>query len=257
MDITSYNREAWARQVERGNRWTRPVGSEVIAAARRGEWEIVLTPRKSVPRAWFPELRGGRVLCLAAAGGQQGPVLAAAGALVTVLDSSPEQLTQDRLVAERDGLTMRLEEGDMRDLSRFADGTFDLIVHPCSNCFVPDVLPVWREAFRVLAKEGTLLTGFCNPIPFTFDPELVQKGILQVKYQVPYSDVQSLTDQERQRYTDVGEPLVFGHTLEAQIGGQIETGFVITGFYEDYHDDPEKTIARYLPGFAATRALKP
>jgi SAM-dependent methyltransferase len=256
MDVISYNRQAWARLVQRGNRWTVPVGSDIIAAARRGEWEIVLTPRKPVPREWLPDISGRHVLCLASAGGQQAPVLAAAGATVTVLDNSPEQLTQDRMVVERDGLTIRLEEGDMRDLARFDDDAFDIIVHPCSNCFIPEVRPVWREAFRVLAVGGTLLSGFCNPVPFIFDQDLAEKGILQARYSVPYSDTESLSDEERRRFIDALEPLVFGHTLEAQIGGQLEAGFIITGFYEDYHDDSE-TLARYLPGFAATRALKP
>jgi hypothetical protein len=37
MDILAYNRQAWDRQAEKGNRWTVPVGPEVIAAARRGD----------------------------------------------------------------------------------------------------------------------------------------------------------------------------------------------------------------------------
>ena len=78
MDIRAYNREAWNRQVEDGNRWTVPVSPEEITAARRGEWSILLTPTKSVPREWFPEMKGLRVLCLASGGGQQGPLLAAA-----------------------------------------------------------------------------------------------------------------------------------------------------------------------------------
>jgi 2-polyprenyl-3-methyl-5-hydroxy-6-metoxy-1,4-benzoquinol methylase len=70
------------------------------------------------------------VLCLASGGGQQGPILAAAGARVTVFDNSPQQLAQDRFVARREGLTLETVEGDMRDLSVFADVSFDLIVHP-------------------------------------------------------------------------------------------------------------------------------
>src|SRR5438093_2500911 len=104
MDILSYNRHAWDRQVEKGNRWTVPVGPEAIAAARRGDWQVVLTPTKPVPRDWFPPLAGREVLCLASGGGQQAPLLAAAGASVTVLDNSPAQLAQDRLVAQRKGL---------------------------------------------------------------------------------------------------------------------------------------------------------
>jgi len=157
MDIRAYNREAWNRQVEEGNEWTLPVSSEVIAAARKGQWQIVLTPIKPVPQAWFPKLAGLDTLCLASAGGQQAPVLAAAGGKVTVLDNSPRQLAQDRFVAERDGLSIITVEGDMRDLSMFSDQSFGLIFHPVSNLFVPDIRPVWRETFRVLRREGVLL----------------------------------------------------------------------------------------------------
>jgi hypothetical protein len=30
MDVRGYNKEAWDREVERGNQWTVPVGPEVI-----------------------------------------------------------------------------------------------------------------------------------------------------------------------------------------------------------------------------------
>jgi SAM-dependent methyltransferase len=255
MDVYSYNRHAWDRQVHKGNRWTVPVGPEVTAAARRGDWQVVLTPTRPVPRDWFPDLAGLEVLCLASGGGQQGPVLAAAGAAVTVLDASPAQLARDRMVAQRDGLALRTVEGDMADLSAFPAGSFSLIFHPCSNCFVPLVRPVWREAYRVLRPGGVLLAGFCNPALYVFDDALVQKGELVVRHAVPYSDMASLTDEERQRYLDADDPLVWGHTLEDQIGGQTDAGFVLTGLYEDR--DPAHPLSKFLPAFLATRALKP
>ena len=193
---------------------------------------------------------------MASAGGQQGPIFAAAGAIVTVFDNSLAQLAQDRLVAEREKLELELVQGDMKDLSRFADEQFDLIFHPCSNCFVPDILPVWKEAFRVLKKGGTLLSGICNPVAFAVDPDLEAKGIVQLKYKIPYSDLTSLTDEERKRYTDKGEPLAFGHSLEQQIGGQIIAGFVITGFYEDSWTEANGPIHKYLDCYIATRAWK-
>jgi len=193
VDIRAYNRTAWNREVERGNQWTVPVSEAAIAAARRGEWEILLTPSKPVPRAWFPDLEGIDVLCLASGGGQQGPILAAAGAEVTVLDNSPKQLEQDRRVAERHALSITTFEGDMADLAMFPGQSFDLIVHPVSNCFVPAVRPVWAEAFRVLRREGVLLAGFNNPVIYLFDYDLADRtGILQVKYALPYSDLTSL-----------------------------------------------------------------
>jgi hypothetical protein len=87
MDVRGYNQEAWDRQVESGNEWTVPVGPDVVEAARRGQWEVLLTETKPVPSAWFPEMAGAVVLCLASGGGQQAPVFAAAGAKVTVLAS--------------------------------------------------------------------------------------------------------------------------------------------------------------------------
>jgi hypothetical protein len=68
MDIRAYNRDAWDRQVRAGNRWTVSVGPEVTAAARRGEWSVVLTPTSPVPQDWFPPLAGLDVLCLASGG---------------------------------------------------------------------------------------------------------------------------------------------------------------------------------------------
>jgi SAM-dependent methyltransferase len=255
MDILSYNRRAWDRCVEQGNRWTVPVSSDEIAAARRGQWSIVLTPRKPVPRHWFPDLDDLDVLALGSGGGQQGPILAACGAHVTVFDNSPAQLAQDRRVAERDGLKLETVQGDMADLSRYAPESFDLIVHPCSNLFVPDVRRVFREAFRVLRHGGTMLAGFCDPILFAIDPELEKQGIAQLKYPIPYSDMTSLTEEERRRYTDAGEPLAFGHTLEDQIGGQTSAGFLIAGFYGDTHVEDD-IVSRFMPCFGATRALK-
>ncbi len=131
-----------------------------------------------VPRDWFPaELAGAAVLCLASGGGQQGPVLAAAGAAVTVFDNSPRQLARDEEVAARDKLAIRTVLGDMRDLSVFPDASFDLVFNPVSNVFCPEIAPVWRESFRVLRPAGILNTsGFMNPDVFIFDIPALEHG---------------------------------------------------------------------------------
>jgi SAM-dependent methyltransferase len=255
MDIREYNRGAWDREVERGNEWTRPVSPEVIAAARQGRWEVLLTETKPVPREWFPELSGLEILCLASGGGQQAPILAAAGAKVTVFDNSPKQLEQDRKVSERESLHLTTVEGDMADLSGFTDESFDLIFNPCSNLFAANVRPVWKEAFRVLRRGGLLLAGFLNPVIFIFDAKLAEQGVLEVRHQLPYSDVDSLREEERLWFIERGEPLEFGHTLEDQLGGQTDAGFAITSLYEDRHRT--HAVAKYTPTYIATRAIKP
>lgn len=255
QDILLYNRRTWDRQVERGNPWTLPVSSEVVAHARNGDWSIVLTPTKPVPSDWFPPLVGLDVLCLASGGGQQGPILAPAGAKVTVFDNSPAQLAQDRLVADRDGLSIETVQGDMADLSIFPEARFDLIIHPVANVFVPDVKPVWREAFRVLKPGGVLLSGFMNPVHYLFDFPALEQGEFRVTHRIPYSDQVSLTEEERARLAEQDAPLEFGHTLDDQIGGQIAAGFALTGFYEDI--DPDTILGKYIPSYVATRATKP
>jgi ubiquinone/menaquinone biosynthesis C-methylase UbiE len=254
MKVEEHNREAWNKLVSAGNEWTIPVSPEIIAAARRGEWEVLLTESKPVPKDWFPDLNDCELLCLASGGGQQGPTLAAAGARVTVFDNSPKQLEKDRLVADREGLELTTIQGDMQDLSVFGDQSFDFIFHPVSNIFIPDVEQVWREAYRVLKFEGTLLAGMLNPIEYTVDRQLEEQGVYQMKHALPYSDLTSITAEERIQLYGEDEPIEFSHTLETLIGGQTAAGFVIVDFYESYRrDDP---IAAYIPSYFATRALK-
>ncbi len=257
-EVRRHNRQAWDQQVAAANRWTVPVSAAEVAAARRGEWRVLLTPVRPVPREWFPPLAGAAVLCLAGGGGQQGPILAAAGARVWVLDASPRQLEQDRLVATREGLPLVALEGDMADLSALADASFDLVFHPVANCFVPDVRPLWREAHRVLRPGGLLLAGFANPVLYLFDdPDDDPQGCLTVRHPIPHSDATALDPEERARRLAAGVPLEFGHTLEDQIGGQLDAGLVLTALYEDSHHRPGYPLDRYLRTFIATRAVKP
>lgn len=254
FDSVAYNRAAWDREVDRGNEWTRPVGPEVIARARAGDWSVALIGYESVPRTWWPDdLAGTEVLCLASGGGQQGPVLAAAGAAVTVYDNSPRQLQRDREVATQEDLEVRTVLGDMRDLGVFPDARFDVVFHPVSNMFCPDLAPVWREAFRVLRTGGILMAGFMNPDVFIFDvPALEERDELVVRHPLPFSSL-DLPDDERQRSYGDG-PIEYRHTLTEQIGGQLAAGFTLTHFAEaPHHAD---ATARYISGYFATRAIK-
>ncbi|REJ77445.1 MAG: class I SAM-dependent methyltransferase [Acidobacteria bacterium] len=259
MDIINYNREAWDKEVDSGeNPWTLPVSREVIASAREGEFSVLLTNNKPVPRDWFPADFGSvDILCLASGGGQQAPVFAALGANVTSFDNSQAQLDKDIEVAEREGLNIRVEQGDAADLSRFEDASFDLVFHPVSNCFMPNIEPVWNESARVLRAGGELLAGFHNGFFYIFDQIKAEKeGILEVRHRLPYSDIDDLNEQELEHFMKSGEPLEYGHTLDQQIGGQIRAGLAIVGFYEDSFSDEATPLNRYCPIFGATRSRK-
>lgn len=256
MDTTKQNSSAWDMKVEEGARYTLPVSSEEIEKSKAGEWAITVTTEKSVPRHWFPEsIKGLRILCLASGGGQQAPILAAAGADVTVTDLSKKQLEQDEKVAKRDGLSLTTVQGDMSDLSAFDDGTFDMVVNPVSNLFVKDVHVVWQEIARVTKDKGILIAGFTNPLLWIFDDTQERKGILDVRHPIPSSTLDHLPKDEVESYIQSNQTIEYAHTLEQQIQGQIAAGFVVTGFYEDDFGGT-RILDQYIKTFIGTKAVK-
>ena len=244
MDIVKHNEIAWDKQSsDAESPWVQPVSSADIDAARHDDWQVILTPTK-------PGLASG--------GGQQVPIFAAAGARVTSFDNSSQQLAKDRLVAERDNLGIRYEQGDMADLSRFEEESFDLIFHPVSNVFSEHILPVWRHCARVLRPGGRLLSGFMNPDFFLFDHEALDNGgPVAVRFALPYADTESLTEQQIAERQQRGEALEFSHSLETQIGGQLDAGLLLAGFYEDHWDTQATPLNDYMPTSMATLAIKP
>jgi SAM-dependent methyltransferase len=257
MNILEHNRTAWNRQSSEGSEWARPVDSGVIRDAKSGRWEVNLTPNRPVPRDWFGEIQDKRLLCLASGGGQQAPVLAAAGAQVVSFDLSDEQLEKDRLVSARDDLDVRCVQGNMMDLSEFLASEFDLIFHPVSNVFVPELEPVWSECYRVLKPGGRLLAGFMNPSFFLFNHEADDElEKLVVKYKLPYIEPDSLSIDGLVALKKSGRPLEFSHSIEAQVGGQLSVGFVLRGIYEDDWNDEATPLNRFSPTYIATWAEK-
>ena len=148
-DIASFNRERWNALVDAGILYSKP-------------W-LDLTPEtarvKLDPDGLLPDLDGKHVLCLANGGGQQSAAFALLGAEVTVLDLSDAQLAQDRRAAAHYGVNVRIEQGDMRDLSRFADASFDLVCQWYSINFVPDPLRVFAEVERVSRSMSKSISG--------------------------------------------------------------------------------------------------
>ena len=249
MNYTEMNADTIDRWVEEGWEWGIPISHEEYTAALRGEWSMVLTPTKPVPKEWFPALSGADVLGLASGGGQQMPIFAALGADCTVLDYSPKQIEAERRVAQREGYPIRAIRGDMTKPLPFADGEFDLIFHPVSNCYVREVKPIFKECFRVLAPGGVLLSGLDNGINFLFADENKRDQLCTF----PFDPVAN-PDQRAQLEAENGG-MQFSHTLEEQIGGQLEAGFTLTHVYED--TDGEGVFHEHnIPTFWATRAVR-
>lgn len=246
QDINANTIDRW---VDAGWEWGKPISHDTYLAALRGAWDVQLTPTKRVPRAWFGELRGKKVLGLASGGGQQMPIFAALGAECTVLDYSERQLESERMVAEREGYAIRIVRADMSKPLPFPDGAFDLIFHPVSNCYVREVKPIWRECFRVLRPGGALLAGMDNGINYIFDD--AERTLVNP---LPFDPLKHPEQMAQLRDSDCG--VQFSHTLEEQIGGQLEAGFILTQLYEDTNG--EGRLHEFnIPSYVATRAVKP
>ncbi len=249
------NETVWDSIATAERDWFPVVGHEKIERARAGQLEIHVTAQRSVPVDWLQPIEGRKVLCLAAGGGQQAPLLAAAGAEVTVFDLSRQQLERDQHVAKRESLTVHTVQGDMTDLSVFSDGSFDLIVNPCSVCYCPNLFPIWQECYRVLGPMGSLITGLINPVNFLFDEQEAARGSFRAAHRIPYSDL-DLSAEQRERILGDVRPIRFGHSLTEMLGGLNRTGFQIDGFFEDRWGEGDK-LSELIDLFIGIRATRP
>ena len=226
MDYQDINAETIDRWIDEGWKWGIPISHEEFVKAQNGDWEVLLTPTRYVPKDWFGDLKGKKILGLASGGGQQMPILTAAGAKCTVLDYSEKQLESERLVADREGYEIKIVRGHMTKPLPFEDESFDLIFHPVSNCYVKDVLPIWKECYRVLKHGGYLLSGTDYFINY-----LVDDNEERIINSLPFDPLNN--PEQRKQLEDTDSGMQFSHTLEEQITGQLKAGFILKDLYED------------------------
>jgi SAM-dependent methyltransferase len=249
-NYTDINAKTIDRWIEEGWEWGIPITHEDYIKAKNGEWNVLLTPTKYVPKNWFPELKNKKLLGLASGGGQQMPIFSALGTCSTVLDYSDKQLASERLVAEREGYNIEIIKADMTKMLPFTDETFDIIFHPVSNCYIENVYHVWNECFRILKRGGVLLAGMDNGLNFLFDDD---EKSLEISNKLPYNPLKD--NIQLKKLEENGNGIQFSHTLEEQIGGQLKAGFILKDLYEDYNDSG--LLKEYVPTFIATKAIKP
>ncbi|SKB47685.1 Methyltransferase domain-containing protein [Acetoanaerobium noterae] len=247
-NYTKLNSEFIDKWANEGWEWGQPIDHETFEKAKNNDWSVVLTPTKPVPKEWFCDMKGAKVLGLASGGGQQMPIFSALGAECTVLDYSEKQLQSEKEVAKRESYEINLVKADMTKPLPFEDEAFDLIFHPVSNCYIEDVVHVWKECYRILKKGGILLAGLDNGINFIFDDE--EEKLMN---KLPFNPLKDKELYEKSLKNDWG--IQFSHTIEEQIGGQLQAGFILTDIFEDINGQGRLHDFN-VPTFYATRAVK-
>lgn len=249
--IEAKNRTAYDRMVEQEHFLTMPVSKEELAS-----------PLKTLDaKGWLGgNIRGWNVLCLAAGGGRQGPLYAAAGAQVTVLDISPRMLELDRRVCQSLGIHYRIVQASMSNLNMFDLGEFDLVAHPVSTCYVADVEPVFKEVARVLRPGGLYVSQHKQPGNLQASLEPVQgRYVFEQTVGSPASPA-PLGTPSLLREPNTTE---FAHSLDSLLGGICRAGMVIESFSEPDHsqrDSPPGTMghrSQFIPPYLRIKARKP
>lgn len=220
--IHDHNRRAWDDMVVKGQRFTRPAKDEQF-----------IDPLPQVdPLGWLGgDIRGKRCLCLGAGGGKHGPIYASAGAIVTVVDISAGMLALDREVAAERGLELKTVEASMDAMPMLATSEFDIIVHPVSTCYVPDVLTVYREVARILRGGGLYISQHKSPTSLQADIKPATRGYELTE---PYYRAGPLPAVLGSRHREEGT-LEFLHRWEDLLGGMCRAGFVIEDLVEPMH----------------------
>ena len=248
MDYQKQNSEIIDRWCDEGWEWGEPISHDTYVKALAGEWGVYLTPTKFVPREWFGDLAGKKILGLASGGGQQMPIFTALGASCTLLDYSERQCESDRMVAEREGYDIEIIRADMTRPLPFEDETFDLIFHPVSNCYVEKVEPIFKECYRALKKGGRFLGGYDTGINYLFNEDEDR-----IVHSLPFNPLEDRELYDELMRDDLG--VQFSHTLEEQIGGQLRAGFTLADLYEDTNGCGN-LHERRVPTYVATLSVK-
>lgn len=222
----AHNRAAWDARVRQGQRFTRPADDRDFA-----------NPLATVDGpGWLGgDIRHRRLLCLAAGGGRQGPLYAAAGADVTVVDISPAMLELDRQVAAERRLSIRTVEASMDDLSMFGEGEFEIVIHPVSTCYVERIAPVYRQVARVLAGGGLYISQHKQPASLQADVRPAARGYELLE---PYYRSGPLPAVAGSRHREEGT-LEFLHRWEELLGGMCRAGLVIEDLIEPLHAEAD------------------
>lgn len=249
MSSIDQNRAAWDRLADSGSQFARIATDEECAQ-----------PLKTLDgRGWLPNsVAGMDVLCLAAGGGWQSILYAAAGANVTVVDISPSMLKRDLQESKRRGYPVTIVEASMDNLSMLTDARFDIVHQPVSTCYVPDLRKVYLEIARVIRPGGVYISQHKQPTNLQITHKNRQNHFV-VGIEYYQKDSLPLTADTSYREDRTREYL---HRWEQLVGGLCAVGFVIEDLTEPCRADYNAPIThfgyrgRFVPPYLRIKARR-
>lgn len=210
-------------------------------------------------RGWLPtRVAGWDVLCLAAAGGWQSMLYAAAGARVTVVDVSTAMLSLDDREARRRGYSVRLIEASMDNMPMLGEATFDLVHQPVSTCYVPNIELVYREIARVLRDGGLYISQHKQPTSAQVTRRTAENDYV---LGLEYYRSGPLPEVEDRAYRERGT-VEYLHRWEQLVGGLCRAGLVLEDLTEPYRADPNEPPGRqghrgrFIPPYVRLKARR-
>jgi len=225
--IRDHNRKAWDALVHKKQVFTRPAADDEVH-----------DPLGTVDKAgWL----GGSVAasgCCASLreAAVKAFLYAAAGADVTVVDISPEQLRLDRVAAAERGLQVRTVEASMDDLSALRDGSFDVVIHPVSTCICPTCSRCSAKSRGSRSPAGSTLVNTRRRRACKASKALGWAGLstcgalLSHRPPAPGRPAAGLREEGT---------LEFLHRWEELVGGICRAGFAIEDLLEPMHAKPD------------------
>lgn len=142
------------------------------------------------------------------------------------MDYSQKQIDSDLLVSKRENYDINAVKADMTKEFPFSNDSFDIIFHPVSNCYIENVMHVWKECHRVLKNGGILMSELDNGFNYLFDED--EK---EIKYKLPFNPLKD--EYLLKKLMQNNDGIQFSHTAEEQIRGQLKAGFQLIDIYED------------------------
>ena len=230
--IKRHNESAWDKRARQKMRFTNTASKEDYLQAN----ELI------EKNSWLQGgIRGKKLLNLAAGGGGQSGLFASLGADVTVVDISAAMLENDQKLAKEQGFNIRVLQTSMDDLNALDTAEFDIVIHPVSTCYLPDIKVIYQEVARVSKAGAIYISHHKQPLSMQASAKPIN-GFYQI---VETNERKGALPPVKGTMHREEGTLEFLHSWDDILGELCRNGFYIDDFYVAKHGDPNAELGSF------------